>query len=400
MRVMIAGGGTGGHVYPGIAIYRALQRLDAGVEVLFVGAKSGVEGPIFAELGLPHVLLAGRGVRGASVLAKLTSPLVFLSSIVRGIREILSFRPDIVVGTGGFASVAVVVASIVCRRKRVLQEQNSVPGMANRMLSRFAHLVLLSYRESRAFFGRDVPCAVVGNPLRVKPKEDRAAAFGFFRLSESLPTVLVFGGSRGAHSINELSRLAAKAILAKRKVQFIFLTGAQDCEAATDDLAPFASYVRVLPFLQDIQHAYAVADLAVSRAGASAVFELAAFAVPSIFIPFPYAADDHQRKNVAELVDLGAAVVLDDRNADARMLETMIISLLDDPIGRGEMAKKLREWSTIEADVEAARKITEIVRSGRREAPEKGSNAKRLFELFRTTGDDLAPVGVIQKWFF
>jgi UDP-N-acetylglucosamine--N-acetylmuramyl-(pentapeptide) pyrophosphoryl-undecaprenol N-acetylglucosamine transferase len=381
MRVMIAGGGTGGHIYPGIAMYRALQRLDRSVEVLFVGAKSGVEGPIFRELGLPHILLSGRGVRGTSVGAKLTSPLVFLSSIVRGIREILVFKPDVVVGTGGFASVAVVVASIVCRRKRVLQEQNSVPGMANRALSRFAHLVLLSYRESRAFFGSGVACAVVGNPLRVKPGGDRRAAFGFFGLSESLPTVLVVGGSRGAHSVNELSRAAAEAILAKRKIQFVFLTGEKDFADVKARLEPYGAYVRVLPFLHEIQHAYAVADLAVSRAGASAVFELAAFAVPSIFIPYPHAADDHQKKNVAELAGLGAAVVLDDRSTDARTLETVILTLLDRPVEREEMARKLRKWSPVDADAEAARQVAEIVRTGEARLSEARLNPRRRFEI-------------------
>jgi UDP-N-acetylglucosamine--N-acetylmuramyl-(pentapeptide) pyrophosphoryl-undecaprenol N-acetylglucosamine transferase len=383
MRVMIAGGGTGGHIYPGIAIYRALQRLDPAAEVLFVGAKSGVEGSIFRELGLPHILFWAKGVRGTSVASKLTSPFVFLSSIARGIREIVVFRPDVVVGTGGFASVAVVVASIVCGRTRVLQEQNSVPGMANRILSRFAHLVLLSFRESRSFIGRDVACAVVGNPLRVKPPVDRAAAFRFFGLAEGLPTVLVFGGSRGAHSVNELAGSAAEAILARRKVQFVFLTGNQDYESVKARLEPFRAHVRVLPFLHEIENAYAVADLAVSRAGASAIFELAAFAVPSVFIPYPYAADDHQKKNVAELAALDAAVVIDDQGTDARALEALIISLLDRPTERAEMARKLRDWAAVDADTDAAQRIVEIVRARSARRSETSSAAPRLFTMMK-----------------
>jgi UDP-N-acetylglucosamine--N-acetylmuramyl-(pentapeptide) pyrophosphoryl-undecaprenol N-acetylglucosamine transferase len=361
MRVMIAGGGTGGHIYPGIAIYQALERLGKGVDVLFVGAKSGVESGIFGDLGLPHVLLPGRAVRGTSFFTKLTSPFVFVSGMLRGIKEIISFRPDVVIGTGGYASVAVVAASIVCGKRRVLQEQNSVPGLANRLLARFAHLVLLSYRESRAFLGDRIPCAVVGNPLRVKPDGDRQAAFGFFELDEGLPTVLIFGGSRGAHSINEAARSAVKNILSKRKVQFVFLTGVNDYEDVRGELDEFSSYIRVLPFLDEIQHAYSVADLAVSRAGASAVFELAAFGIPSIFVPYPYAADDHQRRNVEELGEMDAAVVIENRKLDGETLETMITSLLDDATRRGEMSSKLRAWSPTDADVEAARKIGEVV---------------------------------------
>jgi UDP-N-acetylglucosamine--N-acetylmuramyl-(pentapeptide) pyrophosphoryl-undecaprenol N-acetylglucosamine transferase len=357
---MIAGGGTGGHVYPGIAIYNALRRLENGVDVLFVGAKSGVEKSIFEELGLPHVLLAGRGVRGTALLSKLVSPFVFLTSMVRATKEILSFNPDVVVGTGGFASVAVVAASVLCGKKRVLQEQNSVPGMANRVLSRFAHLVLLSYRESRDFLNRSVRCDVIGNPLRVKPGKKREDAFAFFELDAALPTVLVFGGSRGAHAINEAARKAVKSIVSKREVQFVFLTGATDYAEISADLEPVASRVRVLPFLEQMDNAYEIADLAVSRAGASAVFELAAFGVPSIFVPYPHAADDHQARNVSELAGMDAAVVVPDRELNADALEAMILALIDDGDRRGEMARRLRAWAPRDADVKAAEKIREI----------------------------------------
>ncbi|MDH3214738.1 MAG: undecaprenyldiphospho-muramoylpentapeptide beta-N-acetylglucosaminyltransferase [Candidatus Krumholzibacteria bacterium] len=361
MRVMIAGGGTGGHVYPGIAIYEAFKRCGHGVDVLFVGAKSGVEGQILDDLQLPHVLLAGSGVRGASVISKLTSPFVFLASIVRGIREIISFKPDVVIGTGGYASVAVVVASVVCGKKRVLQEQNSVPGLANRLLSRFAHLVLLSYQESRAYFGNSVPCAVVGNPLRFKPDKDRDTALKFLDLKDNVHTVLVFGGSRGAHTINKAACSAVARILAKREVQFVFLTGAQDYDRVRNQMKEYGPYVRVYPFLEQMQHAYAVSDIAVSRAGASAVFELASFGIPSIFVPYPYAADDHQKRNISELVERKAAIVIDNDKVDGEALEKLIVSLLDDSTGRREISERMRGWSKTDADVLASSKIAELV---------------------------------------
>jgi UDP-N-acetylglucosamine--N-acetylmuramyl-(pentapeptide) pyrophosphoryl-undecaprenol N-acetylglucosamine transferase len=365
MRIMIAGGGTGGHVYPGIAIYKALKRSVDRVDVLFVGARSGVESKIFENLGLPHVLLAGRAVRGTSAISKLTSPVVFLMSLVLGMKQVLSFKPDVVIGTGGYASVALVAASILCGKKRVIQEQNSVPGLANRLLSRFAHLVLLSYQRSRTYFGSRVPCAVVGNPLRIKPDADRGAGLRFFGLTDGLPTVLVFGGSRGAHAINEAARTAAKRILSKRRVQFVFLTGESDFQEVAADLKDYESLVRVYPFLEEIHHAYAVADLAVSRAGASAVFELAAFGIPSIFVPYPHAADDHQRRNVSELLELGAASVMGDDTVDGKTLETMIVSLLDDGPGRKKMARRSRGWSTTDGDTAAAEKIVEIASSSK-----------------------------------
>jgi len=372
MRVMIAGGGTGGHVYPGIAMYNALKRREAKVEALFVGARAGVENRIFSDLGLPNVLLPGRGVRGKGIVAKLTSPFVFVTGIVRGIREVRVFRPDVVIGTGGYASVAAVVAAAVCGRKRVLQEQNSVPGMANRWLSRFADLVLLSYEESKSYIRSGVRTAVVGNPIRVNLHADRAAGFAFFRLDAAFPTVLVCGGSRGARSLNRAAAAAIPRILEKRRVQFVFLAGDLDFEKTKHELERFGSDVRVFPFLEEMHHAYSVADVAVSRAGASAVFELAAFGVPTVFVPYPYAADDHQRKNVARLADLGAAIVVGDSEISGEKLQSLIDGLLDDGERRGRMTREMKNWAKPDADVRAAEAIAELVSGRGRGSPARG----------------------------
>ncbi|UCH83205.1 MAG: undecaprenyldiphospho-muramoylpentapeptide beta-N-acetylglucosaminyltransferase [Candidatus Latescibacterota bacterium] len=360
MRIMIAGGGTGGHVYPGIAMYDALRRRVRNVEVLFVGARAGVESRIFDDLGLPSVLLPGRGVRGKGLLAKLISPLTLVAGLYHGVREVLSFKPDVVIGTGGYASVAVVAASIICNRKRVVQEQNSVPGMANRVLSRFANLVLLSYEESRKYIRRGVPTAVVGNPIRVKQKPNRSEAMTFFDLDPGVPVVLICGGSRGARSINEASVDAIKRLLERRHIQFIVLSGDLDYNTVRAGLDGYEERVRVYPFLQEMHHAYSAADLAVSRSGASAVFELAAFGVPTVFVPYPYAADNHQKKNVAELGASGAAVVIEDRSCTGEQLETIIETLLDDEEQRGNMRRKTSAWAKADADSLAAEKILDL----------------------------------------
>jgi UDP-N-acetylglucosamine--N-acetylmuramyl-(pentapeptide) pyrophosphoryl-undecaprenol N-acetylglucosamine transferase len=383
MRVMIAGGGTGGHAYPGIAIYRALTR-RVDVEVLFVGAKTGVESAIFTDLGLPHVLLPGSGVRGASATSKLASPFVLMAATARAIKEIFAFKPDVVIGTGGYASVAAVLAAVACGRKRVLQEQNSVPGMTNRWLSRFAHLVLLGYERSRSYFGAGIPCAVVGNPLRMSVDPDRKAALDFFGLDAELPTVLIFGGSRGAHSINEAARAAAGRILATRKVQFVFLAGRRDFDSVSSALGEYGDLIRVYPFLEEIHHAYSVADVAVSRAGASSVFELAAFGVPTVFVPYPYAADDHQQANVADLQRAGAAEVLEDAALDGQTLETIIVSMLDDNGRRNVMADRMREWVKVDADEQAANRILELIGSRSALSMADGSDASLFRAADRT----------------
>lgn len=377
MRVMIAGGGTGGHVYPGIAMYNALKRSSEGVEALFVGARSGVERRIFADLGLRSVLLPGRGARGKGLAAKAAVPFVLLVGILRGIREVLAFKPDVVIGTGGYASVAVVAAAVVCRRTRVLQEQNSVPGMANRLLARFADLVLLSYEESRAFFPQRTPMEVVGNPIRVERRADRAAGIAFLGLDPGLPTVLVCGGSRGARTINLSGAAAIPRILERRAAQFVFLAGDADCPGIEAELKRFGPKVRVYPFLQEMHHAYSAADVAVSRAGASAVFELAAFGVPTVFVPYPYAADDHQRKNVASLSEIGAALVVDNAELDGDRLQTIIETLLDDANRRAEMAEKMKRWARPDADRLAAEKIAALVSRRERRAGRAGAGAGR-----------------------
>ncbi len=364
---MIAGGGTGGHLYPGIAIYRALEALDGGVEVLFIGAKRGVESGIFNRLGLPHLLLSGWGVRGKSVLSKLAAPFVLKWSVFQAIKAILAFKPDIVVGTGGYASVSAVIASVVCGKIRVLQEQNSVPGLANRLLSRFASLVLLSYEESQVYFPSRVPSVVVGNPLRIDPAKTRTGsarreALEFFGFEEDLPVILIFGGSRGAQSINRAGSEAAKLIVEENKAQILFITGERDFEWIGRDLESYTPRVKVLPFLEEIQNAYAVADLAVARAGASSVFELAAFGIPTVFVPYPYAADDHQRRNAEPLVSLGAAVVIDDSKLSGGTLAGLTRMLLDDKAKRSVMSERMRSWVKTDSADRAAEIITDLVK--------------------------------------
>ena len=370
---MIAGGGTGGHVYPGIAMYNALKRASERVDVLFVGAKAGVEDRIFADLGLPHVLLPGRGIRGTGIFNKLGSPFVLLVGILRGIGEVLAFDPDVVVGTGGYASVAVVAASALCRRRRVIQEQNSVPGMANRFLSRFADLVLLSYEESKAFIDRRAPAFVVGNPIRVVARNDRRSGLEFFGFDPARPTVLICGGSRGARTINQAARTAIPSIVERQNAQFVFLAGESDFEAIKGELGRFGPSVRVFPFLQEMHHAYSVADIAVSRAGASAVFELAAFGVPTVFVPYPFAADDHQKKNVAHLSDIGAAVVVENGALDAGRLSAVVESLLGDKETREKMSREMKAWAKPDADDRAAEKIIELVSKRGRAGARKGT---------------------------
>jgi UDP-N-acetylglucosamine--N-acetylmuramyl-(pentapeptide) pyrophosphoryl-undecaprenol N-acetylglucosamine transferase len=304
-------------------------------------------------------------MRRASLASKLAAPFVLKLAVLRAMRAIIKFKPDAVLGTGGYASVSTILAAWLCRKPRVLQEQNSIPGMANRLLSRIANLVLLSYEESQTFLKKGVPFLVVGNPLRFHPERrscSRSDAFTSFGLKEDIPTIVVFGGSRGAHSINQAGIRLAKAMSGEEKAQIIFISGERDFEWVRREVESCAPRVKVLSFLEEMERAYIAADVAVARAGASSVFELAAFGVPTVFIPYPYAADDHQRRNVARLRELGAVEIMEDSQLTGDALTEKVRLLLDDTKKRIEMEERMRSWVKADAAELAAAAISDLVK--------------------------------------
>lgn len=359
LRIVVAGGGTGGHVYPGIAVVERLRARTA-TDVLFVGARGGVEQGILARAGYDCELLPGYGLRRASIARRLMAPLVLAAGVARALAILRSFRPDLVLGTGGYASAAVVIAAVLNRTPRVLQEQNSVAGLVNRRLARFADLVLLAFAESAASLPERTRTRVVGNPLRRLPVSTREAAAARFSLAASRRTVLVVGGSRGARSLNMAGADAAARIAAKLDVQFLMLVGASDRAEVERRAANAGERVRVLDYLDDMQHAYAMADLAVARSGASSVFELAVFGVPAILVPYPYAADAHQEGNAAPLVQRGAARMLRDAELDGERLAREIEDLLAAPERLAAMAAAMKSWATPDAAERAADAILDV----------------------------------------
>jgi len=364
IRVIFAGGGTGGHVYPAVAMHEALVAKlgEDRVDALFVGAKGGLESRILSSAGDSLKLLPGRGVRGASIADKLIAPFDLMRGVVIGVRTIRTFRPDVVVGTGGYASVAMVVAAILTGTPRILQEQNSVPGLVNRRLAKFADLVLLAFTESRSAIPGGADAVVIGNPLRRSPFADRDASAEFFGLDPGRPTVLVIGGSRGAHSLNVAAVEAAGALTEDAASQLILLTGERDYDYVKGALGDVGGRVAVRAYVEEFHHAYAAADVAVARAGASTVFELATYGVPAVLVPYPYAADDHQRLNADSLRKVGGAIVVDDKELTGARLAGEIATLLADETRRSSMQRAMLEWATPDAADVAADRIIELVK--------------------------------------
>jgi UDP-N-acetylglucosamine--N-acetylmuramyl-(pentapeptide) pyrophosphoryl-undecaprenol N-acetylglucosamine transferase len=358
MNVLFAGGGTGGHLYPGIAMAAELKKADPGVKVSFAGTERGIESTEVPRLGYRLHLLPARGLkRGRSirdimanvgVLADFASAISQASSIIR--RE----NPDVVVGTGGYVSAPVLLAAQLMGRKTLIQEQNAFPGVTTRLLSRMATEVHLSFAESLRFFKRTSTLFVTGNPAREFPPEDKGDCRSRFGLESELPTMLVFGGSLGARSINNamlrfLGRLSGK-------VNLIWQTGKLDFERVKGQVSPSAT-LWIAPYIEQMGQAYAAADLVVCRAGASTLAELTNLGKPSVLIPYPYAAADHQRHNALAMVKAGASVMVeDDRLGDDESLAA-ILALVENREMLARMGESSRRQGHPGAAAELAARI-------------------------------------------
>ncbi len=304
MRLILAGGGTGGHLFPAVALAQRLLETDPDAKVLFVGTERGLEAKLLPQLGLPLQTIDIRGMVGKDLTAKLALVPKLAKSLAQSRGILKTFRPDVVIGVGGYASGPVLLAAQMMRLPTLIHEQNAWPGLTNRMLSRWADRVCLSFPESdRAFhLGRTM---LTGNPLR-KGMDDCPP------LQKGAPHLLVFGGSQGARAINDGMLEALPELLQlKQPPTILHQTGESDVERVRAGYAT-AGYaqVEVVPFIHDMAAAYAACHLVVSRAGATTIAELTACGRPSLLIPYPHAAGGHQAANAEALARNGAAMLL------------------------------------------------------------------------------------------
>lgn len=334
MNVLLAGGGTGGHVYPGLAIAEALHRRDPNARVLFVGSRAGMEASLVPAAGVPFVGLAVRPPRSRVPWRVAVSAASVGVGLVQAFGVVARFRPDAVIATGGVAAVPAVIAAAVANVPVVVLEGNAVPGSTNRMLARYSRVIAVSSDEaaSRLPAGRTV---MTGLPIRrevyTATRRDGLAAFGF---DGHRKTVLIIGGSQGATRLNTAAEEAVRRLAARRDLQVLHQVG-RGWSGAERDRAPaeVAGGIRYLPvpYLEHIGAAYACADLVVSRCGANALAEITANGRPSILVPYPFAADDHQTRNASSLVAAGAAVLVPDSQLTGELLAGAITELLESP---------------------------------------------------------------------
>jgi UDP-N-acetylglucosamine--N-acetylmuramyl-(pentapeptide) pyrophosphoryl-undecaprenol N-acetylglucosamine transferase len=352
--LVVAGGGTGGHLFPGLAIAREFRRRDPDVRVLYIGVEGKMEAEIIPAAGMEFHGLKVRGLKGMASSAKLASALLAVKAVAECRRLLSSCRPELVVGVGGYSSGPAALAAWTLKIPLVLQEQNTVPGLTNRLLGRLAEKVFLAFEEAAPFFpaGRT---SVTGNPLREE-------ALGAEReIGEGPPVnLLVLGGSRGAESVNRLL-VAALSLLAagKTRLSIRHQSGREDREWVEKAYREAGLEAEVEAFIERPGEAYSWADLVVSRAGAGAVAEIAANGRPAILVPFPHSAGDHQMKNARWLFERGGAVVVEEEGATAEDLAATVESLVSRRDRLREMAAGSRRAGRRDA---AGRIVSECYR--------------------------------------
>ena len=370
MKVLIAGGGTGGHVFPGIAVAEELRAHHPGVEVLFIGGRRGIEATAVPEAGFRLRTLLTAGFPRRRWWRWPWAALVNVAGLVQAFLILLTERPRVVLGTGGYVSGPVSFAARALGIPLLLQEQNSIPGLTNRLLSRIANEVHLSFLEARSHFPRRDHLKVTGNPVRSYILSgDREPALRDFKLSVGKPTLFVFGGSLGAKRITAAAVDALRRLKGRVDVQCILQTGREEYEAVRATVAAEQLPATVLPFVKKMHLAYAAADLVVCRAGAMTLAEIAVCGRPSILIPYPYAAHDHQRVNAQNLADRGAAVVIEDAELDGERLAREVAHLLADRTLLSRMSANARLFARPDAAARLARSLVSWAEGRKGEAP-------------------------------
>lgn len=330
MRLLIAGGGTGGHLFPGIAVAEEFLARKKGNEVLFVGTWKGIEARVLPKLGYRLECITAAGIRGKGNVARAKGIAKFLYGYAQSRKILKEFKPDMVLGVGGYASAPALLAARGMQVPRFIHEQNAIPGFTNKMLAKVAERVFISLEESGDFFP-EARTLLTGNPLRRQILEQVALAPPQDRCDDAFH-LLVFGGSSGAHRINVTMGEALPFLQdMKGRLRVTHQTGENDLEDVTAVYEEQGVSADVVPFIDSMADAYRWADLVVCRAGATTIAEVTACGKPCIFIPYPHAVDDHQRRNAEALLKCGAGLVMIEQELSAESLAKAIRELMNDP---------------------------------------------------------------------
>ena len=360
--IIISGGGTGGHIYPAVAIANELKSQDPTIEILFVGAEGKMEMEKVPKAGYKIIGLPIAGINRANLLANLGLPFKLVRSLWKTYKVIKNFKPDIAIGVGGYASGPTLIMANFLGVPTLIQEQNSFAGVTNKSLAKKAKKICVAYPNMEKFFPKE-KIVITGNPVRkdiIETASKRGQAIKHFGLDADRKTLLIIGGSQGARTINE-SILAGLNDLISNDLQIVWQTGKLFIDKAKSAVEALQSKrVFVSDFIYEMDLAYAAADLVVSRAGALSVSELCLAAKPSILVPLPTAAEDHQTQNALSLVNVNAAWIVKDIEARENLIEK-VIELGNDQKVMSELSKNIKTLAKPYAGQEIAQEVLRLI---------------------------------------
>jgi UDP-N-acetylglucosamine--N-acetylmuramyl-(pentapeptide) pyrophosphoryl-undecaprenol N-acetylglucosamine transferase len=358
-KFILSGGGTGGHIYPAIAIANELKSRFPDADILFVGAKDKMEMQKVPQAGYPIQGLWIAGLQRRLTLDNAFFPVKLLSSLLKSRQIIKQFQPDVVIGTGGFASGPLLQMANSAGIPTVIQEQNSYPGITNKLLSKKANAICVAYEKLERFFPKE-KIVLTGNPVRqdlIEVQSKRAEGLGYYNLDPNKKTILILGGSLGARRINQLIEKELE-FFASQNVQLLWQCG----KFYLEEYQKFNSAnVQVMAFVERMDLVYAAADIVISRAGASSVSELCIVGKPVIFIPSPNVAEDHQTKNAQSIVDKNGAILIKEKELDSAF-ESTFSNLITNENKQKELSQNIKKLALPNATKAIVEEILKLIK--------------------------------------
>ncbi|UUX34006.1 undecaprenyldiphospho-muramoylpentapeptide beta-N-acetylglucosaminyltransferase [Fundicoccus culcitae] len=349
-RIVVSGGGTGGHIYPALALIKALLNKYPDLDVLYVGTETGLEASIVPKAGIAFDSIKIQGIKRNLSLENLKVGWYMLTSTRRAKKILEQFKPDVVIGTGGYVCAPVLLAASNLGIPTIIHEQNSVAGLTNKFLARHVDIIATCFKEVEQDFAKyPTKIRYTGNPRAqevVQIEVDKEAIYHQYDLDPTLPTVLIFGGSRGAPAINQAG-LAALPMFENKKYQVIMATGQSHYDDFVKEqphrFSNLTQNIKVVPYIENMPELLNVLDLVVCRSGATTLTELTALGIPSILIPSPYVTDNHQEKNALALVNHQAAIMIKEEDLTGEKLYNQIDGLINNPSQIEHMAQRARQ---------------------------------------------------------
>ncbi|SEI82409.1 UDP-N-acetylglucosamine-N-acetylmuramylpentapeptide N-acetylglucosamine transferase [Alkalibacterium gilvum] len=355
MRILVTGGGTGGHIYPALALMNRMKELNKDIEFLYVGTHRGLESTIVPEQGYTFEPLEVEGFKRSmnikGILYNLNTLKLFLTSIFKAKQIVKKFKPNVVIGTGGYVSAPVCYAAAKLKVPTIIHEQNSVVGLTNKFLARYASAIAICFPEAREQFGANQDKVVyTGNPRAQEVSEYvKTDVLKKYNLKPHKPTVLIFGGSRGALKINE-AVLKSGSQLMNKEYQTLFITGKQHYSSIVEEWRKRESIdlnrldnIQIVPYINNLPKVFASVSLVISRSGATTLAELTSLGIPSVLIPSPNVTEDHQTKNAQSLVDNGAALMIEETDLNENEFIEKIDFLMNSTFERDKMSQASKE---------------------------------------------------------